>query len=280
MVTVHLFRIKFVRGDHLALEQEELTPEQIFRKAIEEKPTLSLKTNSIWLIGNIVYLDDSKRIGTFNVGKKRLDSIPKYNDESKNFEEQMEENSPNCKIYFNLEYGILGITNNSALSINEFSLAEKIKQLLENTNAVMSAFRYVEVSKVKNPETFITRLRGAYCIKKFGVHFSGSNPFDADETFHKPMSAYLDSTGGDKGHTVVEGKALNAETCALMASSVAATGNDAYARLQDSSDEKIVTITMSQNSAKVTIPNEIKDDDKSIIELVMNYYHKVRTNEA
>lgn len=280
MATVYLFRIKFVRGDNLALETEELTPEQIFRKAIEEKPTISLKANSIWLIGNIVYLDDKKTIGTFNIGKKRMDSVPKYNESSKDFEIELEENSPNCKIFFNLEYEILGITNKHELAVNEFSLAEKIQQLLTNTNAVRDAFKYVEITKIKNPETFISRLRGAYCIKKFGVHFSGINPFDADEFFHKPMSAYLDATSGSKGHTVVEGKSLNVETCAQMATSVAATGNDAYARLQDASDDKIVTVSMSRNSAKIIIPDEIKDDDKQIVEMMMNYYYKVRRNEA
>lgn len=277
MSTVYLFRIKFVRGDNLALETEELTPEQIFRNAIEEKPTIFLKANSVWLIGNIVYLDEAKKIGTFNIGKKRMDIVPKYN---KDFETELEENSPNCKIFFNLEYEILGITNKHELSVNEFSLADKIKQLLTNTSAVRNAFKYVEITKVKNPETFISRLRGAYCIKKFGVHFSGVNPFDADEFFHKPMSAYLDATAGTKGYTVVEGKSLNAETCAKMASSVAATGNDAYARLQDSSDDKIVTVSMSRNSAKIIIPDDIKEDDKKIIEMMMNYYYKVRRNEA
>lgn len=280
MSTVYLFRIKFVRGDNLALETEELTPEQIFRNAIEEKPTISLKANSVWLIGNIVYLDEAKKIGTFNIGKKRMDTVPKYNENSKDFETELEENSPNCKIFFNLEYEILGITNKHELSVNEFSLADKIKQLLTNTSAVRNAFKYVEITKVKNPETFISRLRGAYCIKKFGVHFSGVNPFDADEFFHKPMSAYLDATAGTKGYTVVEGKSLNAETCAKMASSVAATGNDAYARLQDSSDDKIVTVSMSRNSAKIIIPDDIKEDDKKIIEMMMNYYYKVRRNEA
>ena len=280
MATIYLFRIKFVRGDNLALETESLTPDQIFRKAIEEKPTISLKANSVWLIGNIVYLDDAKKIGTFNIGRKRMDSVPKYNEDSKDFETELEENSPNCKIFFNLEYEILGITNKYELSANEFSLADKIKQLLTNTNAVKNAFKYVEITKVKNPETFISRLRGAYCIKKFGVHFSGVNPFDADEFFHKPMSAYLDATAGVKGHTVVEGKSLNAETCAQMATSVAATGNDAYVRLQDSSDDKIVTVSMSRNSAKIIISDDIKDDDKKIIETMMNYYHKVRKNEA
>lgn len=209
-----------------------------------------------------------------------MDSVPKYNENSKDFETELEENSPNCKIFFNLEYEILGITNKHELSVNEFSLADKIKQLLTNTNAVRNAFKYVEITKVKNPETFISRLRGAYCIKKFGVHFSGMNPFDADEFFHKPMSAYLDATAGTKGHTVVEGKSLNAETCAQMASSVAATGNDAYARLQDSSDDKIVTVSMSRNSAKIIIPDDIKEDDRKIIEMMMNYYYKVRRNEV
>lgn len=279
MSTVYLFRIKFTRGDQLPLEMENLTPEEIFRKAIEEKPSVEFKANSIWLIGNIVYLDSSKKTGTFNIGKRIMDSVPKYNIESKDFENQLEENSPNSKIYFNLEYGLLGITNKSDLAPNEFSLSEKIKTLLEKTNSVIKAFRNVEITKVKNPETFISRLRGAYCIKKFGVHFSGTNPFDADEAFHKPMSAYLDATGGQKGVTIIDGKSLNSETCAQMASSVAATGNDAYARIQDTSSDKVVTISMTRNSARVMIPSDIQDDDNKVMALIMERYYKVRRNE-
>ena len=280
MGTLYLFRIKFVRGDNLALETENLTPEQIFRRAIEEKPTLELKSNSVWVIGNIIYYDEQKRIGTFNVGKKRMGSVPKYNENSKNFENEIEENSPNSKIYFNLEYGILGLTNKYELISDEFALAGKIQELIENTNAVKNAFKYVEITRIKNPETFISRLRGAYRIKRFGVHFSGTNPFDADENFHKTMSAYLDATAGNKGVTVVEGNSLNSETCAIMTASVAATGNDAFAMLQDSSDEKFVTISLHKNAAKISIPVEIQDDDKKIIDFLMNYYYRIRRNEV
>lgn len=261
------------------METESLTPEQIFRKAIEEKPNVALTSKSVWLIGNIVYLDKNKQIGTFNIGKKIVNQTPKYNDNSKDFEDKLEENSPNCKIYFNLEYGILGITNKTILSPNEFSLAEKLKSILENTNAVVKSFRNIEITKIKNPDSFISRIRSAYCIKKIGIHFSGSNPFDADENFHKPMSAYLDAISGEKGVTVVDGKSLNSETCAKMASSVAATGNDAYARLQDSSSDKIVTVSMSKNGVKLVIPADIQDDDKKIINLMMEKYYKVRRNE-
>ena len=45
-------------------------------------------------------------------------------------------------------------------------------------------------------------------------------------------------------------------------------------------DDKIVTVSMSRNSAKINISDDIKDDDKKIIETMMNYYHKVRKNEA
>ena len=63
MYIIYLFRIKFVRGDQLPLETESLTPEQIFRKAIEEKPNVALTSKSVWLIGNIVYLDKKENTG-------------------------------------------------------------------------------------------------------------------------------------------------------------------------------------------------------------------------
>ena len=281
MESVYLFRIKFIKmEDVIFVDEENLTPEQIFRNAIEEKPLVEIKKNSLWMIGNIAYLDDEKITGTFNVGRKSQNHVSKYNDNSRDFEDALEENSPNAKIFFNLKYEILGITNKQALSDNEFSLANKIKKLLEHTEAVNKAWRYVEITQIKNPEPFIIRLRNAYRIKRFDVHFSGQNPFDADAFFHKPMSAYLDATGGNKGHTIVEGQSLNAETCVQMAQSVAATGNDASARIKDSSDKKTVTISLSKNTAKVVLPDDVQNDDKKIIELIMKYYDKVRNDKS
>lgn len=280
MFSIYLFRVKLIRGDQLALENEELTISELFRKAIEEKPSVELSKNSIWMIGNISYLDNEHKTGTFNIGKKSTETVPKYNEYSKDFESVLEESGPNSKVYFNLEYEILGIPRNSDLAKDEYSIAEKIQKLLENTNSVSNAFKYMEITKVKNPETFISRLRSAYCIRRFEVHFSGPNPFDADEHFHKPMSAYLNATGGNSGFTVVDGDSLNSETCAQMATSVAATGNDASAKIQETSDDKFSTITMSKNGAKVSIPNDIQNDDIKILEMIMKKYIKVRKNEA
>lgn len=276
MLSIYLFRVKFIRGDNLALENEELKPSELFKKAIEERPAIELSTNSVWMIGNVTYLDKECKTGTFNVGKKSIESIPKYNEDSKNFESILEESCPNAKIFFNIEYEILGISNNSSLANDEYSIADKIQKLLEKTNTVTNSFKYIEISKIKNPESFISRLRGAYCIKRFAVHFSGPNPFDADEVFHKPMSAYLNATAGKKGYTVVDGESLNSETCAQMAISIAATGNDASAKIQESSDDKLSTISLSKNGAKVSIKNGIRNDDIKIMELIMNKYFKVK----
>lgn len=282
MEVVYLFRIKFTKIDSILIDDENLTPEQIFRKAIEEKPLVEIKKNSLWMIGNIAYLDDEKNTGTFNVGRKSQNHVSKYNDNSRDFEDTLEENSPNSKIFFNLKFGILGITNKQALSNNEFSLVNKIRKLFEHTKAVRKAFRNVEITEIKNPESFVIRLRNASCIKRFDVHFSGQNPFDADEAFHKPMSAYLDATGGDKGHTVVEGHSLNVDTCVQMAISIAATGNDASAIIKDSNNRRITTtkISLSKDIAKFVLAEDIQNDDKKIIESMMQYYDKVRNYES
>lgn len=280
MLSIYLFRVKLIRGDQLALEKENFTLAELFRKAIEEKPSLKLNSNSTWVIGNISYLDKKNETGTFNIGKKTTEVFPKYNETSKDFETFSEECGPNAKIYFNLKYEILGISRNSSLAKDEYTISDKLQKLLENTNAVKNAFKYIEITKVKNPETFISRLRSAYCINRFEVHFSGPNPFDADEYFHKPMSAYLNATGGKRGSTVVDGDSLNSETCAQMAKSVAATGNDASAKIKESSDDKFTTITMSKNGAKVFVPVDIENDDRKIMKKIMNEYYRIRRNET
>lgn len=274
MISLYLFRVKLIRGDILPFEDIDI--KALFCKALNEKPALSVSNNSIWHIGNIVYFDKNKITGTFNIGKQTNSNIPKYNNESKDFEENIEESSPNVKIFFNLEYEILAIPNKSSLCPNEDALAKKIKMLLENTNTVKNSFKYIEITKIKDPKNFVSRLRSAYCIREFKVFFSGKNPFDADEYFQKPMSVYLDATGGEKGTTTVKGKSLNSQTCAKMAISVARTGNNATARLQDTSSDKVMSISMIKNEMRITIPIDIEDNDEKIIDFIMKSYYGIK----
>lgn len=276
--SIYLFRIKFLKTqkDQSLLEFDDRTPQELFRAILDEKPSIEFKEGYSWHIGNVVFLDDN--VGTFKIGRKTIAPLPKYDSLNKDFIDKYEENSPNCTIYFNIEYELLGITYKSVLCPNEYAMVSRIEQLFQNSQTITKSLCNVEISNVKNPESFISRLKSAYCIKKFTVHFSGSNPFDADAQFHKPMSVYLDATGGEKGITIVDGKSLNSETLVTMSNSVAATGNEASARIQDTNSDKIITISMNKNPVKILIPVENQDDVAKISQMIIERYRKIRSN--
>jgi len=270
---VFLFRVKFIKGKQLPLEFENIEPGEILLQAIKEKPDIDTKEGYSWRIGNINSLDN--RYGSFAIGRKTPTPLPYFDSEKKDFVESMSETSPYTMIYFDSVIGLLGIKRNYHLAPRESSIAKKIEQLLTSTAIVRRSMTYVEIDAVKDPMSFINKLRNAYSIKKFTVTFGGPNPFDADEIFHKPMSIYLQEAEGKEGKTIIDGENLNAETLVQMTRSVAATGNNAIARFRNSASEKIISASLRDNPAKIVVSQEMIDE-KKINQKLIEEYTKVR----
>jgi hypothetical protein len=270
---IYLFRVKFIKGRQLPLEFESIKPDEVLVKSILEKPDIDTKEGYSWHIGNINAINN--RWGSFAVGRKTVAPLPHYDIRKKDFINELSETSPFTIIYFDATIGLLGIKRNYHLAPSEFGIAKKIEQLLSLTSIVKSTMAYVEVDSVKDPMSFINKLRNAYSIKKFTVTFGGPNPFDADEHFHKPMSVYLQESGGREGKTIIDGENLNPEVLIRMTHSIAATGNDATARLQNTHNEKVVTASLHNNPAKIVLPPELTDE-KRINEKLIEAYTRVR----
>jgi len=264
-----LFRVKFVKGKQLPLEFENIKPQEILIQAIKEKPDIDTKEGYSWHIGNIKLLDN--RHGSFAIGRRTPTTLSHFDSEKKDFVESMSETSPYTTIYFDSDIGLLGIKRNYHLAPRESSIAKKIEQLLVSTIIVRRSMTYVEIDAIKDPMSFIKKLRNAYSIKKFTVTFGGPNPFDADEFFHKPMSIYLQEAEGKEGKTIIDGENLNAETLVQMTRSVAATGNNAIARFRNSANEKIISASLRDNPAKIVVSHEMIDEEKINQKLVAEY---------
>jgi hypothetical protein len=270
---IYLFRVKFIKGKQLPLEFESVKPEELLVRSIFEKPDIDTKEGYSWHIGNINSINN--RLGSFAIGRKTVTPLPHYDIEKKDFVDELSETSPYTTVYFDSIIGLLGIKRNYHLAPTEFGIAKKIEQLLLSTNIVSSSMTYVEVDSIKDPISFINKLKNAYAIKKFTVTFGGPNPFDADEHFHKPMSIYLQEAGGKEGKATIEGENLNQEVLIRMTHSIAATGNDATARLQNTPNEKIITASLHNNPAKVILPLELTEEVK-INQKLIEAYTKVR----
>lgn len=269
-----LFRIKFIKPAQKSfLHDEERTPGDYFKAALEDRPSLQIREPFIWHIGNLEYF--SKTSGHFAVGRTSQKTVDLYDERTKNFVEVDHKESPYAHCLFDSEIGIVVIAKNNALSQKTEKIAEKIEKLLSlNLNISLNEIR-VEISPIPDPEGFIRQLSKASLVTRFTASFGGPNPFDADEYFQRPMSVYLASARGEEGSTTIRGESLDNETLVEVSKSTAATGNKASARIKRFKSSKPETIHLVGDPVK----RRIDLDRFSLEDVLMQFlkiYHNIR----
>ncbi len=269
----HLFRAKFIKSKQASLFYPDLSPSEIFIESIKEKPTYLMNNGHSWHIGNLELYNNTE--GYFAVGRTTKSIVEKFDEENKNFKEEINEESPYTHIIFDSSIGIMGIAKKSKLSPTVDGIARKIEKLLKNTDTIKNHDVEVLIDYIRDPESFISHLQGSYSIKGFTATFGGPNPFDADLYFQKPMSVYLQNTNGKKGKTIISGEDLDADALEDVAISIASTGNNASAKIQDTMDDKTKTIYLGENQITISIDEEDFDKQK-MIENMRNAYNQLR----
>lgn len=267
-----LFRAKFIKSRQGGLFPTNLTPEQLFVRALEEKPSVQPREGHFWHIGNIRLFTESTRY--FAVGRTTKSTIEKFDEISRDFLEEQLETSPYTHCVFNAQIGMLGVAGKSALAPTVKGIATRIQQLLHQTLVARENNTSVEISPIPDPEDFIRALDSAYVVSRFAATFHGPNPFDADEYFQRPLSVYLSSANGKRGRAEIQGDDLNRQVVQSVARSTAATGNEASARIRKSKSRKATTVHLRGDPAK----GQYDEDEKpeTVLADLEKLYDRVR----
>ena len=268
----HLYRTKFIKPAQANLFNPNITAQEIFESALSSKPSLELIKNSVWHIGNIERLTSTG--GRFAIGRTTTTTIEKYDPNSGNFADHIDDSGPYTFVYFDSTIGLLGIGKRTKVAQNVKAIAKKIKKLFEKTDVVMQNHIDVRIDIIPDPETFLEKINSAYAIKRFKAHFTGPNPIDADELFQKPLSYYCQQLDAQEGSVVVNGEALNPAAVSAVAKSTAATANSASALVQTERNTRPISIALTGDARKVSTPFEA--DPLSILELIKDSYKEVR----
>lgn len=268
----HLYRAKFIKPSQLPLLAENQSSMDIFLKSINDKPEYTLSSGSEWHIGNVKLFDDFS--GSFAVGRTTKTTVEKFDKESGDFVDELDDSGPYTVVIFDARIGLIGIAKKSKLAPNASSIARRIKDLLSTTKTAIDTGVDVRIDIIPDPEDFLDKLRGAYSIRKFRATFTGPNPVDADELFQKPLSVYAKSIGASSGTLEVIGEALNEEVAESVAKSTAATGNTASARVVPSKGNKPKNIKMKGDAVVVTVAEEATNTQ--VLEQMHEEYTRVR----
>lgn len=271
-IEYHLYRAKFIKPSQLPLLVENKSSMQLFLDSIQDKPEYILATGSEWHIGNVKMFDNFS--GSFAIGKTSKTTVEKFDKETGDFGEELDDSAPYTVVVFDAKIGLLGIAKKSKLAPNATGISRRIKDLLSTTKTAVDSGIEVRIDAIPDPEDFIDKLRGAYSIRKFQATFTGPNPVDADELFQKPLSVYAQNMNASSGTLAVIGEALNEDVAAAVAKSTAATGNTASARIISSKGGKSKNIKMKGDAVAISVDEGASNSD--VLERIQEEYARVR----
>lgn len=271
-----LFRAKFIKPHQTSLLHTNLTAEQLFLHALNERLSRELRREYIWHIGNIDHF--SETTGYFAVGRTTNSTIEKFDEEAGNFIQEIHEESPFTHCVFDAHIGFIGIAKKASLAQTTMEIASRIEKLLSVSSVITENDISVEIVPIPDPEGFLNALDSAYRVTRFTATFRGPNPFDADEHFQKPLAVYLSAANGEKGKTQIQGDDLDREVLQSVTRSTAATGNEASARIKKSKSQKPTTINLKGNPITRSYGEE-DHDPKIVLSDLTTQYHRIRNDE-
>ncbi|MEL7499429.1 MAG: hypothetical protein AAFN77_17630 [Planctomycetota bacterium] len=270
---IHLYRVKFIRPEQASFLHDRKSPKSLFLAALNEKPSFTARNGAEWHIGNLEFTKKNNT-GRFAIGRTTVLTIEKYDTETGNFVEELSDSSPHTVVFFDASIGLLGIVQKRSLIRKVSTLAQRIEDVLTETDVCIKNQLNIEVSPIPNPEGFLSHIKKAYRVKAFRATFSGPNPFDADEFFQKPLSVYLNKANGSSGSTQIKGEELNKSVVEEVAKSSAATGNKVSAKIVERKGKRPKTVRMNEDAIVKTISDDTPA--KEIIPILQNEYNQVR----
>lgn len=271
-VEYHLYRIKFIKPSQIDLFHPNLTAREMLESGLAERPSIELRKNNVWHIGNVEYL--TEHAGRFAIGRTTKTTVEKFDVASGNFTELVDDSGPYTFVYFDLRLGLLGIGKKSKVAVDVKSIARKIQNIFSRTKLVCHNKIDVRVDFIPDPENFLQKISNAFAIKRFKANFTGPNPIDADELFQRPMSYYCQQLDAEEGSVVVSGSALNEESIIAVAKSTAATANGASALILSDRGARPTSISFKGDARKVLVGQDL--DKVQILNEIQSAYREVR----
>lgn len=258
MYSFQLFKVRVRVPDQESFIYPERTPADILRAVIDDRPSVELRVGYSWHLGNVTIIGNDGIYFAF--GRTTRSIMEMWNEDKGEFVEVQFDTAPYTHVVFDLRNQVAAIAAKSKLAPHPRGIAKKLEQVLSESGHAKTAAVSFEVTPLSDPRDFINHLRSAYAVHKFTMSFSRPNPIDAEELFHKPMEKLLQKVEGRKGETTLEGDDLDRETLAALTRSVAATGDDAKAKIKPAEDARPILKRLSGDSITVSVSDLDQDD--------------------
>lgn len=265
-----IYRIRILQSNQKSLFEDK-TRQSLLEEIVEEMPSNSPSTGYRWIIGNVETLDGAGYY--FRVGRVTKKAIETY--QNGLFVDQDFDSAPYTHVVLDTALEVCAIGHKSSLSPSTRTIANKIVRMFEKSTVNRGAEFMID--SVKNPSDFLQALSEAFEVMRFTFDFSLPNHFDADNLIVKPLQSTLEAVNGKSGRVILSGNELNAENIEQIARSVAASGDEATAKLVVNKDSKPTNRKLSGDLAKIEETEiESLDNKQNLLKKLRIMYHKIR----
>ncbi|MHA7834040.1 MAG: hypothetical protein ACX94A_06115 [Algiphilus sp.] len=251
MANIYLYRLKAIRSKQSPLFGTDITRREFVSELIGTKPSSEIRKGYIWHLGNVQEVDEDAVV--FAVGRTTIASREKFDEETGDFVEIDDEDSPFTYVFYDSKISVLGVFPKARLAPTTKGIARSLEKLLNSSTFTLNNGVRIEIAEIPDPEGFINQIHQAYAVVGFRMEFGEPNPFDVEKDFHAPMEGLLKETGGNIGATKVSGQDLDREALEMLTRSVASVGNEASARIRNNRGDRPVTKHLKGDPASVLV---------------------------
>jgi len=270
-----LYRLKAIRGNQSPLFGQDISRREFVDTLLKSKPSQELRSGYIWHIGNVEDIGENGII--FAAGRTTITSQEKYDENTRDFIEVDDEQSPFTYVVYDKNLSVLAITPKSKLAPTTKGIARNIERLLNADSYTRENEIRIEIKEIPDPEGFIDQIHAAYAVVGFKMEFGEPNPFDVEKDFHKPMESLLSESGGEKGATSISGDDLERDVLETLSRSVASVGNDASARIRKNEGDRPITKHMKGDPATFLVDEfGVPEQAADIFIKLRNTYRRIR----
>lgn len=273
-----LYRIKvFRRTLQELLFTKPVVPAVALSRALIEQPTSRPYRGVAWHIGNVERLDVAGVY--FRLGRRSKGTVPLL-DSKGDFVESELDRAPYTHALADTSMGLCALARNSALAQTTATMARRLITVLEASTVEARGDLTFSVGPVSNPEEFLELLRNAFAIRSFAFTVQRRNPIDANREFIQPFERLVEATEASAGRATIKGPQLSAQPLEDITRSVAATGDDAKARVLMSSGSSPVIRTLRGDTVSVGVDSLESEPEKvEALELVREAHRRVRGSD-
>ncbi len=275
MLDFQLFRIKVFPSQQGRLFESDRTRPQMLRETIESLPSAELRKGLTWHLGNVSPVDSAGLY--FRIGRTSTDTLEIFDKDKGSFIDQEFKTAPYTHVVLDVEMELCAIAKKMRLSPTTGGLGRQLTRLLNESEKAKHFQATFEIEDLKDPEDFVSQLKGAYSISKFWVLFTRPNAWDANEHFVKPAQKMLEAANGEKGKVELKGRNLRPETLETVARSAAATGDDASAWIKPREKAKVVRRRLRGNPVNLQQDSVSNPDErKHLLQQIRKLYQTIR----